>query len=185
MLVFNEDLLCCQGSSIPLDLVESCSTHGEIKQIEGLFANHSFLWTSEQSWSIWGQRSTTSDHSEPEFDRETKGKTFVVTSHQHGMHRRRKSSSMNQQNTTERPVSHCRSLTNSTMALLSMEALLLIICRSEAYVAPPACWWWCRIADMRTFKSARPHRSPTPLQGVLFNSSGELWLRCLERCGEV
>lgn len=26
VLFFNEDLLCCQGSSIPLDLVESCST---------------------------------------------------------------------------------------------------------------------------------------------------------------
>lgn len=25
-MFFNEDLLCCQGSSIPLDLVESCST---------------------------------------------------------------------------------------------------------------------------------------------------------------
>lgn len=110
--------------------------------------------------------------------------TFTVTSHQRGMHRGRKSSSTNQQNTTsEQPVSQWCSLANLTIALLLMGAVVLIICRSEAYVASPVCWWWCRTADVRAFESPQPHRSPTILHAGLFNSSSELWLRCLERCG--
>lgn len=82
-----------------------------------------------------------------------------VTSHPHGMQQRINSWFPNLHKPTEKWTA------DLTTARLLTGALLLIICRSKAYVAAPVWWWWRRTADVRAFKSL-----PTTL--APYNSAG-------------